>query len=323
MGLGVGGDGEELAEKLEEQDEERFARADKTDDDTPGRRIYTAEYNAFWNSEDGIGNVRHISLRTSALVDPPDGKIPSFTRKLLTRWAAREEARKDRGDADGPEDREISARCIIRSGMPTGEMERGTKEIFQTPGYIAFVTQYEVVRIVPLDRRPHSDPSIRRWYGDSRGRWEGDTLVIETTNFTPLQDGGWIPPSFGRFWGRPESMGRNYPGTGENLRMIERLTRLDADTIEYRYTVDDPDVFVRPFTLVSAWATDQSSAQDRIYEYSCHEHNYGMVNTLEGARISPEAAMDEARRDRAYRAVQLEEAWEKLEKWEAAHGKGR
>ena len=320
-GIDSSGDDDFVTEELETADVERFSRADAPDDGRPGRRIAGAEYNAFWNSQ---VNDRLVSLRTSQIVDPPDGRVPVYTREALERYEARHKARMGRSESDGPEDREISARCLIRFGLPLGEMNGGgdgsTKEIFQTPGYVVFVLQYQVNRIVPLDGRPHVGSGIRSWYGDSRGHWEGNTLVIETTNFNDRQDGGPVLAAHGGLFPHPHA--HNYPGTGENLRMVERITHLDADNVEYRYTVEDPDVFVRPFTAVNVWTRDQER-QDRMFEYSCHEHNYGMVNLLEGGRVNPESAMDEARRDAAVRTPHLEEEWERRNQWEASQAADR
>ena len=264
-------------------------------------------------------NDRLVSLRSSQIVDPPDGRVPVYTREALERFEAKHKARMGRSESDGPEDREISARCLSRFGLAFGEMNGGgdgsTKEIFQTPGYVVFALQYQVNRIVPLDSRPHVGSRIRSWYGDSLGHWEGNTLVIETTNFNDRQDGGPVLAAHGGLF--PHAHAHNYPGTGENLRMVERVTRLDADNVEYRYTVEDPDVFVSPFTAVNVWTRDDER-QDRMFEYSCHEHNYGMVNLLQGGRVDPAEALKEALRDATLRAPHLEEEWERRNQWEAS-----
>ena len=135
-------------------------------------------------------------------------------------------------------------------------------QIFQVPGYV--VVYQELIhepRIIPLDGRPHLPDSVRQWLGDSRGRWEGDTLVVETTNFTPKT---------------------NFRGSRDNLHLTERYTRLDDDTLDYRFTIDDPHTFQRPWTVVRPMnrITDRVS----IFEYACHEGNYAMEGILAGAR---------------------------------------
>jgi hypothetical protein len=127
------------------------------------------------------------------------------------------------------------------------------------------------VRIIALDGRPHLRPAIRQWMGDSRGRWEGETLVVETTNFLPKAE---------------------YRGSGENLRLVERFRRVDADTIHYEFTVEDPTTWLRPWTAAIPMTKD--GAPDRIFEYACHEGNYGIVNILAGHR-NEEKAADAAR----------------------------
>ena len=172
----AGGDDEEVAENLEKQDKQRAARADAPDDGRPGLRIQGAEYNAFW-SADPTGPP--ISLRTSQIVDPPDGRLPPLTREALAYWESHEEKRSQRSQGDDWEDRGLSERCIVRNGLP-GEMVGGGQqpifEIVQTPGYVSLVMPYGYVRIIPTDGRPHLHGSVKQWNGDSRGRWEGDTL---------------------------------------------------------------------------------------------------------------------------------------------------
>jgi hypothetical protein len=138
-------------------------------------------------------------------------------------------------------------------------------QIVQTPAYV--MIEQEMIhdgRIIPLDGRPHLPPGIRRWLGDSRGRWEGDTLVVDTTNFTDQT---------------------NFRGSRENLHVVERFTRVDQDTIRYEFTVDDPTTWTRP------WSAELPLVKDKgpIYEYACHEANYGMANNLKGARAKEKA----------------------------------
>jgi hypothetical protein len=195
----------------------------------------------------------------------------------------------------------------------------GNKNIMQTPGYVViqwFTPGDGVFRVVPLDGRPHVGPGIRQWYGDSRGRWEGNTLVVETTNFNSEQAGE-ILPAHGGLFGTGHA--HNYAGTGETLRLVERFTRVDADTIEYRSTIEDPKVFVRPWTTVNVWNRDDTKSPE--YEYACTEHNYGMVNLLSGARANEKEALAEASRELKLRQPGLQQKWEQLKQWEASEEK--
>jgi hypothetical protein len=304
------------AENLVKSDERRYASADKPDDGRPGYRIAGAEYNAFWSADPTRPK---MSLRTSRIVDPPDGRLPPYTRQALTRWEARSKARVGRSQADTWEDRNVMERCLMRPGLPLGEFigtnQFSVAEFVQSPTHVTIILPYGNARVIPVDGRPHVGKNIRGWYGDPVGRWEGNTLVVETTNFNSKQDGGPVI-AVRRPW-------LFYGGSGETLRLTERFTLIDADTMEYRYTVDDPGVYVRPWTAVVDIARDTWSAQgkqDRIFEYACHEHNYGMTNALKGARSNPKGALDEARREDTSRARELAAMWEKLQKWEAANG---
>jgi hypothetical protein len=313
-----GEDEEDLAGDLVKQDEQRYANADKPDDGRPGYRIAGAEYNAFWSADPTRPK---MSLRTSRIVDPPDGRLPPLTRAALTRWQARHEGRKGRSQADSWEDRNVMERCLLRPGLPMGEMivtnQFSVVQIIQSPDHVTIMMPYGYPRIVRLGGSQLS-PAIRLWNGYSVGRWEGNTLVVETANFVPKQDGGPVL-TVRRPW-------FYYPGSGETLKMVERFTPLNADTIEYRYTIDDPGVFVRPWTAVVEFARDTWSTQgkqDRIVEYACSEHNYGMVNAIKGALVDRQQALDEERREQAVRAKELAAKWEELKKWEAANGGSR
>jgi hypothetical protein len=322
-----GGDDDEGANpaNLAQADVKRNAAATSGDQSRPGYRIAGNEYNSFWSAAASVTK-RKASLRTSQVVDPPDGRIPPLTREALTRWEARDEARRGRSQADDWEDRGLSERCIVRNGLPAemlGDAQQPVKEIVQSPGFVTFVMPYGYIRMIPLDGRPHVGSAIRLWNGDARGHWEGNTLVVETTNFHDTVNTA-VPGHGGPFGGSAHF--HYYPGTGETLRLTERFTRIDPETIEYRYTVDDPKVFVRPWTTVNSWSLDSWSVdgkQDRIFEYACHEHNYGMVNALKGARANPQGALDEAAREAALRQKERQAKWEQLKKWEESHKSGR
>ena len=304
-------DGEEgvIADDLVAADVQRVERSNNIDPDRPGQRISGAEYNAFWNAP---VSPRLASRRTSQIVDPPDGRLPPYTREILEQWDAREAARAHRGEADSWEDRNVMERCLLRTGLAMGEMNV-PKDIYQTPGQIVFDLQYGVVRIVPLDGRPHLGSGVTQWWGDARGRWEGDTLVVETTNFNDMQNGGPVMPSHGGIYGHNHA--HYHMGSGEHLRLTERFRRTGPDTIEYAYTVDDPSVYVRPWTAVNTWHMD--SNEPDVYEYTCHEHNYGMVGLLKGGRADEQIALDEAAREVNDRAPQIAAEWEETRAWEA------
>ncbi len=150
-------------------------------------------------------------------------------------------------------------------------------QVFQAPGYVVLLAEMvHDVRVVPVDGRPHLPPGIRQWLGDSRGRWEGSTLVVETTNFTD-KIASFSPMAFDRERG---GFGSLALGTGESLRLVERFTRVDADTLQYEFTIDDPVTFTRPLTA----RLPMQRSDLPLYEYACHEGNYGLLNILLGAR---------------------------------------
>ena len=150
-------------------------------------------------------------------------------------------------------------------------------QVFQAPGYVVIVAEMvHDVRVVPLDGRPHLPPTIRQWLGDSRGRWEGNTLVVETTNFTP-KVASFSPMAFDSELGGFRSMAF---GSGDSLHLTERFTRTDAGVLVYEFTIDDPQTFTR--TLTGRLPMNRSDLP--LYEYACHEGNYGLLNILRGAR---------------------------------------
>ncbi len=224
-------------------------------------------YNDFWWDS---GTKVVPTKRTSLLIDPPDGKMPALTADAKQRQQARADARAGRGPADMPEDRNLWERCITR-GLPNvmlPQVYNNNYQIFQTPNHVVILAEMiHDARIIPLDGRPHLPSSVRQWMGDSVGRWEGDTLVVETTNFTDKT---------------------NYRGSGENLRLVERFTRLTADVLNYEVAIDDPTTFAKPFTV----ANPARRSEGEIYEYACHEGNYGLTGILEGARMQEKLAAE-------------------------------
>ena len=179
------------------------------------------------------------------------------------------------GTFNGPEDLSVYDRCMTRgvvgSMLPVGYS--AGNQILQAPGYVAIRNEMiHETRIVPVDGRPHLSPHIRTYMGDSRGRWEGDTLVVETTNFNGKTGVG--------------SNGRAIY-TSEAVRLVERFTRVDADTLRYEVTIDDPKTWTRPWTVAFPLKRDPSYY---LFEYACHEGNYGLRNILSGARAAEKAA---------------------------------
>jgi hypothetical protein len=216
-------------------------------------------YNQFWYDR----GTKVVGTRsTSLVVDPPEGRVPSLTPAAQQLADARAAARR-RSPADGPEDRSLVERCILWPTAGPPMIPGGYNnnyQILQTPGYVVILIEMiHDVRIIPLDGRPPVTPNIRQWMGNSRGRWDGTTLVVTTTNFTGKT---------------------NFRGTSENLRLVERFTRVDANTINYQFTVDDPATFTRSW----AAAIPMTKTEGPIFEYACHEGNYGMTNLLSGAR---------------------------------------
>ena len=214
------------------------------------------------------------TARTSLIVDPVDGKMPPLSEEGKARAAARRAAARTHGPADSYENRSLQERCITR-GLPEVTLPgpyNNNLQIVQTPGYtLIFTEMIHDARVVPMDGRPHISPNLRSWLGDSRGRWEGDTLVVDTMNFTDRT---------------------NFRGSGANLHLVERFTRLDAATIDYRYTLDDPTTWTTPWTV----AYPIVKTDGPIYEFACHEANYGLRGILTGARYEEKAAEEAARK---------------------------
>ena len=216
-----------------------------------------------------------LNLRTSLVTDPADGKIPPLTPEAKKRAAERAAERKKMGPYDGPESRGLGERCIVMAheGPPMlPPAYNANLQIQQGPGYVA-ILQEEIhdVRIIPLDGRPHLGPNIRQYLGDSRGHWEGNTLVVDTRNFNDQT---------------------NFRGSSENLHVIERFSRIDADTIVYEFTVDDPTTWSRPWTA----ELPMTKIKGPIYEFACHEGNFDMVNNLTQARELEKAAGEAAKK---------------------------
>ena len=256
-------------------------------------------YNAYWFPIPG----NPIS-RTSLIVDPPDGRVPPLTQQARGRFAAFAETKglfntaanpegslwnggrtdsepedgtqggvDGRGSrADNPEDRRLSERCILWNPLP--RLPGGYNnhfQIVQSPGYVTIGSEMiHHTRVVPLDGRSHRPQNVRQWIGDSRGHWEGDTLVVDTTNFTDKAP---------------------FRGSFEGLHLVERFTRVDAETVSYEVTVDDPTTWARSWTAAYpltnlrtlVGGVDEQQVP-QMFEYACHEGNYGLSGQLSGSR---------------------------------------
>ncbi len=253
-----------LTEKEAAEYEKEVRQRSNTDRrNVPAEVDVSLAYNDAWYDR---GTKVVGTRRTSLIVDPQDGRVPPLTPAAQKRIAeAREHARQH--PADGPEDRSLPERCLVwpTAGPPMlPSFYNNTYQIVQAPGYVAILVEMiHDVRIIPLDGRPHVPQNVREWLGDSRGHWEGNTLVVDTTNFTDKT---------------------RFRGATANMHLTERFTRIDADTILYRFTVDDPETFTKPWTA----EVPLRKSQGPIFEYACHEGNYAMTDMLRGARADEE-----------------------------------
>ena len=218
----------------------------------------TGDYSSVWTVE------RDWDNRTSLITDPSDGRLPAMTseaqQKQLTATAARNRP------AAGPEDRSLSERCITFGSPRLGAGYNSYFQILQSAKAVAIMMEtIHDVRLIPLDGSPHLPSNIRTWLGDPRGHWEGDTLVVDTTNYMP---------------------GVFMNVSTEKLHVVERFTRAAADTLKWEITVDDPGAWTKPWTAM----IPLRHSNDAIYEYACHEGNYGLRDILAGARADDKAA---------------------------------
>ena len=236
----------------------------KGGDGSTGAAGNVGGYNNFWLDPGERVAVVDGQFRSSLIIDPPNGQIPPYTAEYRARQAARAKGLARRGGPyDHPEYRPLAARCILSFGQTTplipNYFYNNNLQIVQTPDHVMILMEMvHDARIVRIGGK-HLPKHIRPWMGDSIGHWEGDTLVVDTTNFPPQQ---------------------NFRGSSENLHVVERFRRVDADTINYRFTVNDPTTFTAPFTGEIPFR----ATTEQIYEYACHEGNYALSNVLSGAR---------------------------------------
>ena len=262
------GDQEFLTEEEAAELEQAAAERDLTAWNRAARRTEAGgnvgAYNAFWMDR-GLKTVG--TRRTSLIVDSPNGRYPDVTTDGQERADARREYARAH-PADGPEDFSSGVRCILgfNAGPPfTPSAYNNNMQLFQTPNHVVIMTEMvNTARVIPIDAGPHLPDDVLLWSGDSRGRWEGETLVIETRNFAPK---------------------RKWRGTTDKMHLVERLTRVDAETLLYEFTVADPEVWTSPWTAAVPLVLNP----EPMYEYACHEGNYSMPVMLGGTRAEEQA----------------------------------
>lgn len=212
----------------------------------------TGDYSSIWTES------RDWDNRTSLITDPPDGRVPALTPEAAA--AQRVRFASTRGRPAGPEDRSLSERCITYGTPQLVAGYQSYREIVQSPGAVAMTTEMiHDTRVIPLNASPHPASPVESWDGDARGHWEGDTLVVDSANFRP-----------GAF--------RNV--STDRMRLVERFTRTGPDTLQWEVTIDDPGAWTKPWTV----KVFLRRADKQVYEYACHEGNYGLMDILSGAR---------------------------------------
>ncbi len=232
----------------------------------------TGAYNNFWIDRGTNVATLDGKRRTSLIIDPPDGRMPPRTEEGEARAQARTEARRASGAFDNPEQRSMGERCIVGFGSTSGPpmlpvMYNNNYQIVQTPDHVMILVEMvHDARIIRIEDS-HAPDTVQKWLGDSVGHWEGDTLVVETTNF----------------------MAQNrFRGSSEKLRVIERFSRVAEDTVLYEFTIDDPLTYTAPWTAQIPFVARETNAQ--IFEYACHEGNYALPGILAGARLLEQEA---------------------------------
>ena len=269
------------------QDTVAIEEVDDASADSEPVQNTVGSYNRFWMDGASVA----ADTRPSLILDPPDGRLPPLVPGVFRQIGSYtadlpgERPIRYRGGGirpNGPEDRGLAERYLVgfNSGPPIipGAYNQNIQVFQSTDHVVLFNEMVHHARVVPLDGRPHLPDGIRQWMGDSRGPWDGDTLVIESTNFSD------------RTFSFNDSLTSGM-GIGTTLHLTERLRRVDADTLEYEFTVDDPSTFTRPFTgMIPMMRND-----GHVFEYACHEGNYALTGILTGARLEERTAADAAK----------------------------
>ncbi len=271
-----------LGERLTEEQAAAFeagAAAFQRAADQPPPEGNVGAYNAFWLD---FGTRVNDDRRTSLIIEPANGKLPALADGVRQQFGSLDadlpgehpwRVRSAGLGADGPEDRGLAERCLVgfNSGPPMMPSAYNNNfQLFQTEHHVVVLNEMvHDARIIPLQPQAHLPRTVQQWAGSARGRWDGDTLVVESRNYSDKR------ASF-------EPSALQAMGIGSTLRLTERFTRIAEDTLLYEYTVDDPDTFTQPFTA----AVPMRLSSELMYEYACHEGNYGMINTLSGARAA-------------------------------------
>jgi hypothetical protein len=254
-------------QSISEEEAEEFEKENRETFDAPPTAGDPGTYNAFWRDQG------KALTRTSLVIDPPDGRVPPLTPEAQARLAAQRQARGQRGSADSYTDFSPWTRCISRGWNGIGSWYSSNYQIFQSPGYVVVLQELiHEPRIIPLDGRAHLPEGAGQWLGDSRGHFEGNTLVVDTTNFDPRA---------------------GYRGSSETMHLTERYTPIDATTLDYQFTVNDPKIFTKPWTVSRPMRRQTDGIS--VFEYACHEGNYAMKNMLAGARADEKAGRVPAR----------------------------
>ena len=233
-------------------------------------------YNNFWLD----GGTRPTG-RTSLIVDPPNGRLPARTADAVARKAAHDEAYPVDGPFDSWEDLELNDRCLVWSAGPPmlPSAYNNNFIVLQSPGYVViFAEMIHDTRIIPIDGRDHLPTIIRQWHGDARGHWDGDTLVVETTNLRKTE------ANAGAVGGDPILLRMDNGRIDDTVTVTERFTRVDETTINYEFTVDDPTHFSQAFSGEFPFTAFPAEELPFLFEYACHEGNYSMTNILGGER---------------------------------------
>lgn len=250
-----------------EYEKQVMARNNADRRDGPVEADVARAYNDGWYDRGTHMAILDNKALTSLVVEPTDGRVPALTAAAQRRQQERAQWRRDH-PADGPEDRSLAERCINFSAGPPmlPTTYNNNVQIYQFPNYVVIHNEMiHTARVVPTDGRPHAPASFRRFHGDPVGRWEGHTLVVDSTNFTDKS---------------------NFRGADENLHLIERFTRVDENTLKYEFTVDNPTAFTQKWSAV----LPMKLSDEQVFEYACHEGNHAMVGMLGGARYEEKQA---------------------------------